>query len=70
MGMTRTLAVELGQFNIRCNAICPGYIETPLLGEWLDGLDNPDEMRGKIAGDAPVSLACDEWCKHNNKRTK
>jgi NAD(P)-dependent dehydrogenase (short-subunit alcohol dehydrogenase family) len=28
--LTRTMAVELGQLGIRVNAICPGYIRTPL----------------------------------------
>ena len=28
--LTRTMAVELGQYGIRVNALCPGYIETPL----------------------------------------
>jgi dihydroanticapsin dehydrogenase len=27
--MTRNLALDLGPFNIRCNAICPGTILTP-----------------------------------------
>lgn len=27
--MTRNLALDLGSFNIRCNAICPGTIRTP-----------------------------------------
>ena len=27
--MTRNLALDLGSFNIRCNAICPGTILTP-----------------------------------------
>jgi NAD(P)-dependent dehydrogenase (short-subunit alcohol dehydrogenase family) len=28
--LTRTMAVELGRYGIRVNALCPGYIETPL----------------------------------------
>jgi len=27
-GMTRTLAIELGQFNVNVNAVAPGFIET------------------------------------------
>lgn len=28
--LTRTMAVELGQHGIRVNALCPGYVDTPL----------------------------------------
>lgn len=35
VNLTRTLGLEYGPSNIRVNAVCPGYIETPL----LEGLD-------------------------------
>ena len=31
IGFTKTVALELAQDNITCNAICPGFVETPLV---------------------------------------
>jgi len=33
--ITQTMAVELGQFRIRVNAIAPAIVETPLTASWL-----------------------------------
>jgi 3-hydroxybutyrate dehydrogenase len=30
-GLTKTVALEVATFNITCNAICPGYVKTPLV---------------------------------------
>jgi NAD(P)-dependent dehydrogenase (short-subunit alcohol dehydrogenase family) len=35
LSMTREIAVEFARQNIRCNALCPGPVETPLLAELL-----------------------------------
>lgn len=31
MGLTKTVALEVAQDGITCNAICPGYVKTPLV---------------------------------------
>ena len=31
IGFTKTVALELAQDNITCNAICPGFVETPIV---------------------------------------
>jgi len=33
--ITKTIAVELGEFNVRANAICPGGIATPIFGKGM-----------------------------------
>lgn len=41
VGITKNIASEYGEKNIRCNAVGPGYIETPLLTDHL----NKDMMK-------------------------
>lgn len=48
IGLTQTAALEYGLQNIRVNAICPGFIETPMLTN--AGLA-PDNDLGKMIAD-------------------
>lgn len=50
LGLTRSMAATLGPNGIRVNAVCPGYIETPMLA---DGLAVPG-VREMFAGAAPL----------------
>lgn len=36
LGLTKTVALELADTNITCNAICPGYVKTPLVEKQID----------------------------------
>jgi NAD(P)-dependent dehydrogenase (short-subunit alcohol dehydrogenase family) len=44
VGMTRSLALEIGAQQIRVNALSPGYTETPLLKEWF-GMQPAEKQR-------------------------
>jgi 3-oxoacyl-[acyl-carrier protein] reductase len=46
--LTRTMAIELGPFGIRVNAVCPGKVATPLQGEAEDAAYTERFVRERI----------------------
>ena len=46
--LTKTMALELGRYNIRVNAVCPGYIQTPMSEAIDDQAFVDDYIRNKI----------------------
>ncbi len=48
--LTKSMAVDLAQFNIRVNCINPGTIKTPLLGEYFDIIEDPDARAAALHG--------------------
>jgi NAD(P)-dependent dehydrogenase (short-subunit alcohol dehydrogenase family) len=43
VGMTRSLALDVGRRGIRANCVSPGFIRTHLVDEYLSQHENPDE---------------------------
>jgi gluconate 5-dehydrogenase len=44
IGMVRAIALDLAEFKIRANAICPGFLETELTREVIAKEPDPEAM--------------------------
>jgi NAD(P)-dependent dehydrogenase (short-subunit alcohol dehydrogenase family) len=51
IGLTRAAALDYAARNIRINAVCPGYIDTPMMGRFTGGTP---EGRAKVIAEEPV----------------
>ena len=53
--LTRSIALDYGAQGLRANCICPGAIETPMLGVWLKSFGPGEaEVRAKLTARAPL----------------
>jgi NAD(P)-dependent dehydrogenase (short-subunit alcohol dehydrogenase family) len=53
IGLTRTAALEYAADGIRVNAICPGFVETPLLTK--DGVNDNEKKRNQFKALHPLN---------------
>lgn len=53
-GLTRAVAVDHGPDGVRCNAVAPGWIDTPLNEDFIESLGNPEEFRKQVGRIHPV----------------
>ncbi|HET8627930.1 MAG TPA: glucose 1-dehydrogenase [Thermomicrobiales bacterium] len=53
--LVRTLALEGARHHIRANALCPVWIETPMVAGFIDAFRQPAEaMRQRLVADIPL----------------
>ena len=53
-GLTRAVAVDHGSDGVRCNAVAPGWIDTPLNVDFIQSLGDPDAFRTQIGAIHPL----------------
>jgi meso-butanediol dehydrogenase / (S,S)-butanediol dehydrogenase / diacetyl reductase len=54
LSMTKSAAVKYGPDKIRCNAVCPGDIQTPMVEAYFAAAEDPDGLRAQAMGEYPL----------------
>ena len=54
IGLTKAVAADFVDRNIRCNAICPGTVDTPSLAERIAAFDDPEAARKAFVTRQPM----------------
>jgi 2-keto-3-deoxy-L-fuconate dehydrogenase len=54
IGLTKAIAADFVTKGIRCNAICPGTVETPSLGERMASTGNAEAARANFIARQPM----------------
>ena len=67
LGLTRAIAVEVAP-DIRCNAICPGAIDTPMVDDATAGCRTPSARR-RATGSAATRSSSGAGCRRRSSRS-
>jgi NAD(P)-dependent dehydrogenase (short-subunit alcohol dehydrogenase family) len=57
LGFTRSIAVDYAAIGLRCNCVCPGITDTPLLREHLDTTPDPEATLQARLRRVPIGVA-------------
>ena len=59
LGLSKVMALELGEFNITVNSICPGFVDTPLMRQQLSKQAELNQIsEDEVAMDIMLKPAC------------
>jgi NAD(P)-dependent dehydrogenase (short-subunit alcohol dehydrogenase family) len=56
LGLSRSIALDYAAVGVRCNCVCPGITDTPMLREHLDKTSDPDGTFAERLRRVPMSL--------------
>jgi NAD(P)-dependent dehydrogenase (short-subunit alcohol dehydrogenase family) len=48
LGLTRAIAIDYAADGIRCNCVCPGDMETPMIQQYFDGTEDAAAARDEM----------------------
>jgi len=54
LGLTKSVAADFVTRGIRCNAVCPGTVDTPSLGDRINANDDPEAARKAFIARQPM----------------
>ena len=59
VGLTRSIGVHYAADGIRCNCVCPGDMDTPMIEEYFASQGDPDAARREVEAAYPVGRIAD-----------